>query len=144
MRLSHLFTKTSKDAQADASSKNADLLVRGGFIHKTMAGAYSYLPLGLCVLSKIETILREGRAFQAPNPGTLRVRYSPRIARWIAEREGKQLEQDGSLTMEHPVADTDWAVRHLLQYGPEVDVLEPEEIRTELQRRLQHMQELVV
>ena len=91
----------------------------------------------------VETILREGRAFQAPNPGTLRVRYSPRIARWIAEREGRQLEPDGSLTMEHPVADTDWAVRHLLQYGPEVDVLEPEEIRTELQRRLQLMQELV-
>ena len=60
------------------------------------------------------------------------------------EREGKQLSEDGSLTMEHPVADTDWAVRHLLQYGPEVDVLEPEEIRAELQRRLQFMQELVL
>src|SRR4051794_20113103 len=90
----------------------------------------------------VETILREGRAFQAPSPGTLRVRYSPRVARWIAEREGKQLDGDGSLTMEHPVADTDWAVRHLLQYGPEVDVLEPEAIRTELQRRLKDMEEI--
>jgi prolyl-tRNA synthetase len=59
MRLSHLFTKTSKDSQSDASSKNADLLVRGGFIHKTMAGVYSYLPLGLRVLRKIEQIVRE-------------------------------------------------------------------------------------
>lgn len=59
MRLSQLFTKTSKDAQSDASSKNADLLTRAGFIHKTMAGTYSFLPLGLKVLSKIETILRE-------------------------------------------------------------------------------------
>lgn len=59
MLLSHLFTKTSKDAQSDASSKNADLLVRGGFIHKTMAGVYSYLPLGLTVLRKIEQIVRE-------------------------------------------------------------------------------------
>jgi len=59
MRLSQLFTKTSKDSRGDASSKNADLLVRGGFIHKTMAGTYSYLPLGLKVLRHIEQIVRE-------------------------------------------------------------------------------------
>ena len=59
MRLSHLFTKTSKDSQSDASSKNADLLVRGGFIHKTMAGVYSYLPLGLRVLRNVEQIVRD-------------------------------------------------------------------------------------
>jgi proteasome accessory factor C len=92
----------------------------------------------------IDTIVREGKAFQADRPSTLRVRYTPRIARWIAEREGKRLDQDGSLTMEHPLADTEWAVRHLLQYGPEVDVLEPEEIRVELQRRLEDMKGLVL
>lgn len=59
MRLSQLFTKTSKETASDAESKNADLLTRGGFIHKTMAGAYSFLPLGLRVLWKIERILRE-------------------------------------------------------------------------------------
>jgi prolyl-tRNA synthetase len=59
MRLSQLFTKTSKERVADADSKNADLLVRAGFIWKTMAGAYSYLPLGLRVLKKIEQIVRE-------------------------------------------------------------------------------------
>lgn len=59
MRLSKLFTKTSKEAVADAQSKNADLLVRGGYIWKTMAGVYSYLPLGLRVLKKIEQIVRE-------------------------------------------------------------------------------------
>lgn len=59
MKLSHLFTKTSKERVADADSKNADLLVRAGFIWKTMAGAYSYLPLGLKVLKKIEQIVRE-------------------------------------------------------------------------------------
>ena len=57
------------------------------------------------------------------------MRYSPRIARWIAEREGKSLADDGSLTMEHPLADRDWAVRHVLQYGPDVTVLEPAEVR---------------
>lgn len=40
-------------------SKNAELLLRGGFIHKEMAGVYSYLPLGLRVLQKIENIIRE-------------------------------------------------------------------------------------
>lgn len=59
MLQSKLFTKTRKEAPADEVSKNAELLTRGGFIHKEMAGVYSYLPLGLRVLNKIETIIRE-------------------------------------------------------------------------------------
>jgi proteasome accessory factor C len=85
----------------------------------------------------LDAIVRDGRAFQAEGVGTLRVRYSPHIARWIAEREGKTLAEDGSLTVEHPLADHEWAVRHVLQYGPEAEVLAPEEIRLEIVRRLQ-------
>jgi prolyl-tRNA synthetase len=59
MLLSRLFTKTSKVAPSDADSVNAALLTRAGFVHKTMAGVYSFLPLGLRVLRKIETIIRE-------------------------------------------------------------------------------------
>ncbi len=59
MLFSQLFTKTSKEATSDASSKNADLLTRAGFINKSMAGVYSYLPLGLKVIKKIESIVRE-------------------------------------------------------------------------------------
>ena len=59
MRQSRLFTKTKKETPADEVSKNAELLIRGGFIHKEMAGVYSYLPLGLRVLKKIEDIIRE-------------------------------------------------------------------------------------
>jgi len=59
MRQSKLFTKTRKDAPKDEVSKNAQLLIRGGYIHKEMAGVYSYLPLGLRVLAKIEQIIRE-------------------------------------------------------------------------------------
>lgn len=59
MRQSKLFTKTRKEAPADEISKNAELLIRAGFIHKEMAGVYSYLPLGLRVLQKIENIIRE-------------------------------------------------------------------------------------
>ncbi len=59
MRQSQLFTKTRKEAPKDETAKNAKLLIRGGFIHKEMAGVYSYLPLGLRVLEKIVGIIRE-------------------------------------------------------------------------------------
>ena len=59
MRQSQLFTKTRKLAPKDEVAKNAQLLIRGGFIHKEMVGAYSYLPLGLRVLKNIENIIRE-------------------------------------------------------------------------------------
>ncbi len=59
MRQSQLFTKTRKEAPKDEVSKNAQLLIRAGFIHKEMAGVYSYLPLGMRVLEKIEHIVRE-------------------------------------------------------------------------------------
>jgi len=59
MRQSQLFTKTRKEASSEEVSRNAELLIRGGFIHKELAGVYSYLPLGLRVLKKIENIIRE-------------------------------------------------------------------------------------
>ena len=59
MRQSHLFTKTRKHAPKDEVSKNAQLLIRAGFIHKEMAGVYSYLPLGLRVLNNLIQIIRE-------------------------------------------------------------------------------------
>lgn len=59
MRLSQLFTKTSKTAPGDETSKNAILLIKAGFVHKEMAGVYTYLPLGLMVLENIKQIIRE-------------------------------------------------------------------------------------
>lgn len=59
MRQSQLFTKTRFEAPKDEVAKNAELLIRGGFIHKDMAGVYSMLPLGLRVMNKIENIVRE-------------------------------------------------------------------------------------
>lgn len=59
MRVSHLFTKTLKQAPSDEVSKNAQLLIRAGFVYKEMAGAYAYLPLGLRVLENIKQIVRE-------------------------------------------------------------------------------------
>src|SRR3954466_5702096 len=59
MRQSKLFTKTRREAPADEVAKNAQLLIRAGFVHKEMAGVYSYLPLGLRVLKRIEQVIRE-------------------------------------------------------------------------------------
>jgi prolyl-tRNA synthetase len=59
MRQSQLFTKTQKESPADEISKNAELLLRGGFIYKEMAGVYAYLPIGLRVLNKVIAIIRE-------------------------------------------------------------------------------------
>lgn len=59
MRLSKLFTKTQKNAPADETAKNAQLLIRAGFVHKDAAGVYLWLPLGLKVLDKISNIIRE-------------------------------------------------------------------------------------
>lgn len=59
MKRTELFSKTRKDAPADEVSKNAQLLIKAGFVHKEMAGAYSYLPLGLRVIENIKQIVRE-------------------------------------------------------------------------------------
>lgn len=59
MRRSQLFTKTSKTIPADEQSRNAQLLIQAGFIYKVMAGVYAYTPLGLRVIEKIKTIVRE-------------------------------------------------------------------------------------
>ncbi len=59
MRQTQLFTKTRKDAPKDEVSKNAQLLIRAGYIHKEMAGVYALLPLGLRVFNKIVGVIRE-------------------------------------------------------------------------------------
>jgi prolyl-tRNA synthetase len=59
MKVSGLFTKTLRDAPGDEEARNAQLLLRAGYIHKEMAGVYSYEPLGLRVLEKIKQVVRE-------------------------------------------------------------------------------------
>ena len=57
--MTRLFTKTAKTVPADADSANAKYLLQGGFVRQEMAGVYSWLPLGLRVLRKVEAIIRE-------------------------------------------------------------------------------------
>lgn len=59
MRYSKLFGTTRKTIPSDAESANAKFLLKGGFVDQLAAGIYSWLPLGLRVLRKVEGIVRE-------------------------------------------------------------------------------------
>ena len=59
MLQSQLYGKTLREDPKDEAAANAKLLIRGGFVYKTMAGVFDYLPLGLRILRKIEEIIRE-------------------------------------------------------------------------------------
>lgn len=87
----------------------------------------------------VDDLLADGRLFRAEQSGTMVVCYTPRIARWIAEREGKVIDADGSLTLRHPLADSSWAMRHVLQYGPDAEVMEPAWLREKIVERLHAM-----
>ena len=84
----------------------------------------------------VEAFFQDGRIHDgggpdAPEPLEVVVEYSPRIARWIAERgwDGAEEGDDGSLRVRHRVVDPEWILRHVLSYGAEARVLEPAEIQ---------------
>lgn len=85
MKQSHLFTKTKKESPADEVSLNAELLIKAGFIHKEMAGVYSFLPLGLRVIKKIENIIRE----EMNNIGGVEMKTSVLQNKEIWEKSGR-------------------------------------------------------
>ncbi len=79
MRVSHLFTKTLKNAPADEVAKNAQLLIRAGFVYKEMAGVYAYLPLGKKVLENIIQVIREEMNSVGGNEISLTALQSPEV-----------------------------------------------------------------
>ena len=62
MRMSQLFVRTLRDAPADAEVPSHQLLVRAGYVRRVAPGIYTWLPLGLKVLGKVEAIVREEMA----------------------------------------------------------------------------------
>lgn len=62
MRMSTLFLRTLREDPADAEVPSHRLLVRAGYIRRAAPGIYSWLPLGLRVLRKVERIIREEMA----------------------------------------------------------------------------------
>ena len=85
----------------------------------------------------IDSVLSEKTAFVGSAPEKLRVRYSPRAARWVRERAEGTMNADGSMEVEYPLADREWAIRHVLQYGPDALVVSPAEVRAAVVKRLE-------
>ena len=59
MKASQFFISTLKEAPADAEVVSHQLMTRAGMIKKLGAGIYSYMPMGLRVIQKVESIVRE-------------------------------------------------------------------------------------
>lgn len=83
----------------------------------------------------------DGKIYFADANIDVRVRYGPRVARWIRERAAHgnaSLEQheDGSVTAHHHVADPQWILGHVLQYGSDAEIVEPEELRELVRGRM--------
>ena len=123
MRYSNLFTQTLREAPAEAEAISHRLALRAGLIRPLAAGIFSYLPLGLRVKQKIETILREEMA----NVGS--VELSMPVVQpgelWEASGRWQELgpellrfkdrgDREMCLAMTHEEVVTDLA-RHLIQ-----------------------------
>ena len=59
MRTSKFFLVTLRETPSDADTVSQQLMLRAGLVRKLAAGLYTWLPLGLRVLKKVETIVRE-------------------------------------------------------------------------------------
>ncbi len=86
MRYSRALIPTLKEAPADAVTASHVLLTRGGYIRRVGAGIYSFLPLGLRVLRRIERIVREemdrSGALEVLLPALLPAEYFRESGRW--------------------------------------------------------------
>jgi proteasome accessory factor C len=87
--------------------------------------------------------IHDGGGQDAPDPFEAVVEYSPRIARWIREQGWDHVEdiRDGGLRVRHSVVDPEWLVRHVLSYGAEARIVEPEWVGGLLRERLVHLVE---
>ena len=83
--MSTLFLRTLRDDPADAEVPSAKVLVRAGYVRRVAPGIYSWLPLGMAVLNRIETVVREEMAAI----GSQEVHFPALIPRDIFEQSGR-------------------------------------------------------
>lgn len=88
----------------------------------------------------LEAILRDGRPFASEVQERVTIRYSGRAARWVVEDEGGALDPDGRIVREYPLGDPDWAVRQVLRWGGDAELLAPSDLRALLAARLARLQ----
>lgn len=108
MLQSKLFTKTTKNLPEGEESKNAQLLIKGGFIDKSSAGVYTMLPLGLRVLNKINQIIREEinavGGQEVLMPSLIQKKYWEQSGRWnvdVIYRTGEKTNSKGERDFEY-------------------------------------------
>jgi len=77
----------------------------------------------------LDSVLRDGNVLVGSATETMRVRYSKKVARFVAEEEGIIPEPDGTVVADYPVYDSQWAVRRVLRWAPEAVIESPEGIR---------------
>ena len=70
--------------------------------------------------------ITDGRVYHPGEEIEVVVRYAGPVAPWLLERGEGELQDDGDVIVRHSVSDPDWIVRHVLQYGGDARVLEPE------------------
>ena len=92
-RLSSLFVRTLREDPADAELPSHKLLVRAGYIRRVAPGIYSWLPLGLRVLAKVEQIVRE----EMDAIGAQEVRFPALLPREPYEATGRWTEYGPNL-----------------------------------------------
>jgi predicted DNA-binding transcriptional regulator YafY len=74
---------------------------------------------------------------EPPEATPVQVRFSPAIARWLRERHPDATSgEDGSLVVTYPVASPEWLLRHVLQYGPEAEIIAPASFRDLMRSQL--------
>lgn len=79
--------------------------------------------------AELDTLLRSGAPYIARDEMEVEVRYAPRVARWVMEKAPVYAEPDGSVLVTHRVADPRWIVRHVMQYGGDATIEQPEPAR---------------
>src|SRR5215207_11094458 len=85
MRMTRLFLRTLRDDPADAEVPSHRLLVRAGYVRRVAPGIYSWLPLGLKVLAKVDKIIRE----EMTSIGAQEVRFPALLPREPYEASGR-------------------------------------------------------
>jgi prolyl-tRNA synthetase len=88
LKLSQLFTKTLRDDPSDAEVKSHKLLIRAGYVRQVGPGIFSWLPLGLRVLEKIERIIDE----EMQKIGAQKIHFPALIPRAPYEKTGRWVE----------------------------------------------------
>lgn len=76
-----------------------------------------------------ERYLEGGRVYLPGPEEEVVIRYDPDVSRWLAERGLGEPDRDGTLVLAHRVSNPTWLVRHVLRYGGDAVVLEPENAR---------------